>query len=347
MRSLLKILILALIALCAIAGKDYYRLLGVKRNADERAIKRAFKKLSLKYHPDKNKDDPETAKQKFVEIANAYEVLSDPKKREIYDQYGEEGVNQQTQREAQGGGNQQFHGNFGGMNFDDIFSQFFGGGRPGGGGGGFNFNFGGPGGQGFGQQQQQKVKDPFEDIEVTKIDMNTLSTFYRRSKVWVMLFYKPASKKTAELATEFKTLVDKMYGVIEVGVVDCDENEEICEELKVLKTPTIKIYTEKVMDQGEVYKGKHTWKAISKYATDKIEHLVSLVTDSNYQDFMSRDKDSSNKGVGYKALLFSKKKSIPPVYKALSKFSKKFSYGFVRETDPLTQSFKITNLPSL
>ena len=62
------------------------------RNADDKTLKRAFKKLSLKFHPDKNRDNPEAAKTKFVEIANAYEVLIDPEKRKIYDQFGEEGL---------------------------------------------------------------------------------------------------------------------------------------------------------------------------------------------------------------------------------------------------------------
>ena len=84
----------SLLFVSALCGKDYYQMLGVKRNAQEAEIRRAFKKLSLKYHPDKNKDDPETAKAKFVEIANAYEVLSDPEKRKIYDERGEEGIKQ-------------------------------------------------------------------------------------------------------------------------------------------------------------------------------------------------------------------------------------------------------------
>ena len=64
-------------------GEDYYKILGVKRNASKQEIKRAFKKLSLKYHPDKNKDNPKKAKEMFIKIANAYEVLSDDEKRKI------------------------------------------------------------------------------------------------------------------------------------------------------------------------------------------------------------------------------------------------------------------------
>ena len=124
-------------------------MLGVKRNADDAQLKKAFKKLAIKYHPDKNLDDPDAAKEKFQKIANAYETLSDPEKRRVYDQLGEEGVRQQEQREGQPGGGQNMH-----MNMDDIFANFFGGGGRGGGGGGqrFHFNFGqGGGGQQFHQ----------------------------------------------------------------------------------------------------------------------------------------------------------------------------------------------------
>ena len=102
-------------------GEDYYKILGVKRTATKAEIKKAFKKLSLKYHPDKNKDNPKKAKEKFIKIANAYEVLSDDEKRKIYDQYGEEGV----KANEQGGGAGAHYEN---MNLEDIFSQFFGGG---------------------------------------------------------------------------------------------------------------------------------------------------------------------------------------------------------------------------
>lgn len=70
-------------------GRDYYKTLGISKGATEEDIKKAYRKQALKWHPDKNKSS--AAEEKFKEIAEAYEVLSDPKKREIYDQYGEEG----------------------------------------------------------------------------------------------------------------------------------------------------------------------------------------------------------------------------------------------------------------
>lgn len=75
-------------------GKDYYKILGIQTGANEDEIKKAYRKMALKYHPDKNKDP--NAEEKFKEIAEAYDVLSDPKKRAVYDQYGEEGKGMST-----------------------------------------------------------------------------------------------------------------------------------------------------------------------------------------------------------------------------------------------------------
>lgn len=70
-------------------GKDYYCILGIEKGATDEDIKKAYRKQALRFHPDKNKSPQ--AEEKFKEVAEAYEVLSDPKKREIYDQFGEEG----------------------------------------------------------------------------------------------------------------------------------------------------------------------------------------------------------------------------------------------------------------
>lgn len=109
------------------AKRDYYDVLGVTKNATESEIKKAYRKLALKYHPDKNPDNKE-AEEKFKEAAEAYDVLSNAEKKQRYDQFGHAGMGG-----AAGGG---FGG---GMNMDDIFSQFgdiFGGAFGGGFGGG-------------------------------------------------------------------------------------------------------------------------------------------------------------------------------------------------------------------
>jgi molecular chaperone DnaJ len=139
------------------AKRDYYEVLGVAKGADADAIKKAYRKVAMKYHPDKNPGD-KSAEDKFKEAAEAYEVLKDPDKKARYDRFGHAGVS----------GNGGFSGGSGGMTMDDIFSQFgdiFGGDSP------FESFFGGGGGQARGRATGQrgtnlriKVKLTLEEI---------------------------------------------------------------------------------------------------------------------------------------------------------------------------------------
>jgi molecular chaperone DnaJ len=134
--------------------RDYYEILGVAKGASEADIKKAYRQMALKYHPDKNPGD-KSAEDKFKEAAEAYEVLSNPEKKARYDQFGHGGM---------GGGG---YGGGQGMNMDDIFSQFgdiFGGGNP------FESFFGGGQGRGGrrhvnrGSNLRIKVKLTLEEI---------------------------------------------------------------------------------------------------------------------------------------------------------------------------------------
>lgn len=100
------------------AKEDFYKLLGVDKNASDAEIKKSYRSKAMKYHPDRNKDNPEEAEIKFKQIKEAYEILSDPKKRAAYDQFGHAGVDS-----SMGGGR---HGGFGAEGFGDIFGDVFG-----------------------------------------------------------------------------------------------------------------------------------------------------------------------------------------------------------------------------
>ena len=125
------------------AKRDYYEVLGLSKNATDDEIKKAYRRIAIKWHPDRNPGDKE-AEEKFKEAAEAYDVLHDPQKRQQYDQFGFEGLS--------GGGFGGFGGG-GGFSMDDIFSMF---GDVFGGHGGFGGGFGGFGG---GQRAQQRGAD--------------------------------------------------------------------------------------------------------------------------------------------------------------------------------------------
>ena len=160
--------------------RDYYEVLGISKTATAEEIKRAFRKLAMQYHPDRNKAADAAAK--FKEINEAYQVLSDKEKRQLYNQYGFDGLNQSG---------------FNGENINpfDIFNQFFGGG----GGGGFSFNFGGDdeddgdifssffGGGGGGRRRAQPHSDQKYDINIqAKITISFLDSILGCEKTFTL-----------------------------------------------------------------------------------------------------------------------------------------------------------------
>lgn len=106
--------------------RDFYEVLGIERDADQAAIKKAYRRIAMKFHPDRNSEDPK-AEDKFKEASEAYEVLADEEKRAAYDRFGHAGVDSN----GMGGGGQGFSGGGFGDIFSDVFGDIFGGGGRG------------------------------------------------------------------------------------------------------------------------------------------------------------------------------------------------------------------------
>ena len=154
--------------------RDYYEVLGVNKSATDAEIKKAYRKLAKKYHPDMNKDNPK-AEELFKEVTEAYEVLSDKEKRKLYDQFGHAAFDEGAgQGGAYGAGGQGFRGGFSGFGGQGFRGGFSGGGGFGnsgfggfgsgnfGGGGGGSFHFNGNSGDGY--QEYYYTGDNLDDI---------------------------------------------------------------------------------------------------------------------------------------------------------------------------------------
>ena len=307
-------LILFLIFPNIFCGEDYYKLLGVKRSATKSEIRRAFKKLSLKYHPDKNKDNPEKAKAKFIKIANAYEVLNDDKLRKIYDEQGEEGVKQHQQGGGQHGGN-----------FQDIFNFFF---------RGANMNF---------QNQEGPEKNFFENTDVLTLKMENISKLLSRRKIWFVYFFKSKDEGFENMNNKIKEISSQCYGIFNFGAVNCKDDEEICEEYSVYSTPKIVYFPESANEVEEEYKGNIDFQSIFKYGAKLMQNFVRVINKDNYNDFITSYPER------YHVLLFTTKKTTPPLFKSLSKdYLNHLSFGEVRQTEnELIKTFNVDKFPTL
>eukprot|EP00731_Ephydatia_muelleri_P019954 Em0012g779a len=174
----ISLIVLLALLLSVEGGRDFYNILGVDRRASTSEIKKAYRTLAMKYHPDKNPDDP-SASERFQDINAAYEVLSDKEKKELYDQHGEEGL--KSQGANQGG---------------DMFSNFFQGF------GGFGFQFGQAGNQG--PREIPRGSTITLDLDVTMEDL------YNGNVIQVAR-YKPVPKpasgtRQCNCRTEMKTV---------------------------------------------------------------------------------------------------------------------------------------------
>ena len=191
---------------------DYYKVLGVKRSAKPREIKASYRKLALKYHPDKNPKKTEAATKKFARISEAYDTLSDPEKKKQYDLSLEDkgggfggfggGRGGGFQQGGQNGFSFSFGGNGGGSHGFPGFGGFDFGGF--GGGGGFG-GFGGGRGSGGGGRQGGGQTDPYKGSTVHPLSDKVFPLYKKDSKfIWIIVFSSASNGKSIQISSDFK-----------------------------------------------------------------------------------------------------------------------------------------------
>ena len=293
---LLRAFLLASVLAFASAGRDFYKVLGIDRGADDRTLKKAYRSLALQHHPDKGGSE-----DKFAEISQAYDVLSDKDKRRVYDQYGEDGVKQHEQGGAPGGG----FGNPGG-GFGGGFPGGFGGGFPGGGGGQQQFTFqfggggggrgggprdpfdifaqmfgeeGGAGGRGGGQRgggggAPRSKENLYGKESAVKSLKKTKFPGSDAKHVWLIEFYAPWCQHCKRLKPTMERLAKELEGFVKVGAVNCEKEKQLCGVEGVSSFPVLKLKKGSVTTS---YDGERSLGSLKAWALEQLPTRVTNV----------------------------------------------------------------------
>ena len=312
-KPLFRLFVLCVVFICASAGRDFYKILGIDRQADDRTLKKAYRQMALKHHPDKGGSE-----EMFAEIALAYDTLSDSDKRRVYDQYGEDGVKQHEQGGSPGGGfgggfpgggfggfpgggggQQQFTFQFGGGGGGrgggardpfDIFAQMFGdegmGGRGGGGGGA----------RGGGQQNNgspQSKENLFNKDSPVKSLKNNKFPGSDAKHVWLIEFYAPWCQHCKRLKPTMEKLAGDLKDLVKIGAVNCEKEKQLCGVEGVSSFPVIKI------KKGSVtvsYDGERDLSSLKQWALEQLPVKLSNIRKQEGLDaFLNGDVSQKRK----------------------------------------------------
>ncbi|KAJ6750359.1 hypothetical protein OIU85_000938 [Salix viminalis] len=357
------LLLLSLILLTLDAKTiDPYKVLGVEKNAGQREIQKAFHKLSLQYHPDKNKN--KGAQEKFAEINNAYEILSDEEKRKNYDLYGDEkgnpgfnagypedqggysyftnggqGKNSYTFRPGDWqdmgdqGNSRSFSFSFGGSSsqssfgfgLNDIFSNFFGGDLGGG-------KFGGS----TRSQSRSQTGSRSSPKRIKAINSQVFNKeIAGQGMTWILLSYTSLLKGNQYYESIVQEVADSLQGALKnLGL-----NHE--------RVPRVFVYSNKASDKGSLveYNGDLVAKTLKSFCQDHLPRFSKRIDLKQFQSYSGEEENLP------RVLLLSTKKDTPVIWRALSGlFHKRFIFNDVEVhdvTDPVTKKLGVDSLPAI
>jgi len=300
----------AVVWLCALSlaagATDLYAALGLRRGSDALAVKKAYKKLAMKWHPDHNNDP--SAKEKFIEVQKAYDVLSDPASKADYDTHG---VTPEEKAERQhgrgGGGHPSFHGSpFHGSPFHGFPFQF-------------PFSFGPP------------IPSSTPDLHA-----ETWGPYVRRHQppqptaaaaAWLVEFYSDRSSVCHQIASVWENAVRALRHLVSAGRVNADMEGALCREYGVKTVPTILLVTEGG-SRWEVFEGPASKEHLVRFVVDTLDHPVDVLQSPRTLGWWKADAPSRGKVV-----LFSDKSYLSPSFVALSFQFQALDFAVVLKSD--------------
>ncbi|KAG2690909.1 hypothetical protein I3760_09G211800 [Carya illinoinensis] len=355
---------------------DPYKILGVERNASQREIQKAFHKLSLQYHPDKNKN--KGAQERFAEINNAYEILSDEEKRKNYDMYGDEkgspgfdagysgdnggytyfksggpghdqfnfrpGEWQSTDGQA---GSKSFSFSFGGsggpgsfdFGIDDIFANFFGGERKGGG------WFGGFGGSTGSKSTTRSSPKSIRTINSQAFQKEIAD----QGITWLLLSYTPSLKENQHFESIIEEVASSLGGALKAGSINCDTELSFCKDLGIYprRAARVFVYSYIASDRGSLveYSGDLDAKSLKSFCQEHLPRFSKRVDLSHFEFFSATVEKLP------RVMLLSTKKDTPVIWRVLSGLYRKRFVLYDSEvrdvTDPAVKRLGVDALPAI
>jgi curved DNA-binding protein CbpA len=325
---------------------NYYEILGLKKTATQKQIKSNYRKLALKYHPDKvDEDEKEEAGNMFMKVSEAYSVLSDKEKREVYDKYGKNGLDIHEKGGdprasgfgggggfsgggGGGGGHHNFHG---GQDPFKMFEQMFGGGGPG----------GGPGGR-----QQQPDLFPKGQSKVSKLGSPKFPN--KSSKhMWMIMFYSSDDETSQQLEDVYEKLAEKKNLAYKVGAVDCkksDKEARFCDSKDVDDLPQFAMVLGRKLHTMEDSHDVQSAKDLHDFAAENMpSELIHNI--NNVPQLQERLLDSKKPAV---LLLTDKYDTSSTLYSLAFQFRNDLTFGESRAKNiNLAKEFKVKKYPLL
>ncbi|PKA67098.1 Chaperone protein dnaJ 15 [Apostasia shenzhenica] len=344
---------------------DPYKVLGVDKKASPREIQKAFHKLSLQYHPDKNKN--KGAHEKFAEINNAYEILSDENKRNNYDLYGDEkgntgfdagnfdnhdGYTYFTSGGPGGGhftsgpggwqsmggqentksfsfsfgGNPRASGNQFGFDMGDIFSNIFGSGMSG------SSHFGSSSSSGARSNSGFSSSGNVEDIK--------LSSFNKKIRdqglTWLLLFYTTSARGYHVLESVLEDVADSLSGALKAGKINCQTEQALCRDVGVSTSGSAKLFIYSYGSSGKgsllEYNGDIDARSLKTFCQDHLPRISKRVDLSRFEFSITTDNLPE-------VLLLSTKKDTPVMWRAVSALYRKSFLFYDAEVHDISHSF--------